>query len=216
MGQPFDDLYPCTDSPQNSPTYHLDTYTISPALIDATGAVIDQAAPITISLTTNNQIADLPMVTFNAGPSSQDVAFSVDYGAAGGKNCDSTAMGGNGVAQQQIDLYDTGSATCLALVITGTDQTGQPISDTTCTPGLCDETTVIETIKNVPEGDYTLVVHGLKNNAGAAAADCYDGHMSFHVPVAGGDLGTIAAPFCPDPTTPDCTSSCSLKPTVPR
>jgi hypothetical protein len=203
-GQAFDDVYTCSDGIDNSPAYVAgQTYTIYPSLIDAMHMPIDQEPPITVTLPASLLV--LPTVNFDLGPK-QDVTFTVQYGAAGEKNCDPTAMGGAGVAQQEIDLYDSGNLTCVATFpITGKDQLLRPINDTTCAPGrFCYENNIVETIPQIPAGNYTITVRGLKSNGGAMS-DCYDVTQNFTVPVMGGDLGTLVAPLCPDPNTPDCT-----------
>lgn len=209
-GQAFDDIYTCSDMTHDSPTYALDSYVISPTLFDDVDGVtstttddvtIDQPAALNATLDTKNQILPLPTVAFVATPPNQDVDFSVDYGTAGGgKNCDSTTATppGNGVVQQEIDIFDQGGAQCLnTFAITGTDQTGMPINDTTCGMGLCNDQQVIQTIKALPNGNYTIGIIGFKSATDASLHNCYNASVDFTVPVANHDLGIIVAPFNP-------------------
>src|SRR5438105_3717911 len=55
-GQPFDDIYNCSDNQDNSPTYALDSYVIAPTLFDD----VDGVTSTTTDDVTIDQLSGIP------------------------------------------------------------------------------------------------------------------------------------------------------------
>jgi hypothetical protein len=200
-GTPFDDIYDCVDGQRTSPEMPLGSYTISGSLVNDNATFSDMSDDFTVDgpinvaedLLVEGEIVDLPVFAFAGGPPPiSNVDFGVDYGAAGGENCTETMVGGSGVVQQEIRLYDTGGAQCLAVTITTNDPTAPDPFDT-CTNALCYENTITQTLTDLPDGTYDIEVIGYKGAVGADVYPCYFGGATFQAPT--GDIGNVVAMF---------------------
>lgn len=214
VGQAFDDIYNCEQqASHDSPTMPLDTYTISGSVIDdsVTPAVVFDEITMTGTLDQLDEIVPLPTFNFSVAPPSVDISFGVTFSSTS-TNCDNTNMGGLGIVQVSVDVYDTGSATCLGTyTITGTDQDGQPINDSTCHGEpymLCVENTVTLTINDLPPGTYDLVAIGWKGCNDAVLDSCYAGTKTVDAS-SSGDVGDITGMFL-QPTDPLYDPDCEM------
>lgn len=213
----YEDLFTCPESQATgsatSAPFEVGTYDIAIEVWNAEmvrinpedsvyrGRVITSSAtPLALSSTTSP----------TAFPMGRRVIFDVDFGSAGGRNCDTGQDGDNGVALQEVLL--SGQGQCVPLYIrfdgmyTGCGNDGNGVCTTTCenaSRALCQGNSVSQVIIDVAEGTYTLEVHGLKGATDATPVICYTGKAEV---VVGGtidnDAGTIVAPFTS--TDPKC------------
>lgn len=192
------DHFPCNNG--SGETFGLEPgfYTIQVNALDANDDAIATGAPESGHEVIDGAVTDLG--TFNidiegGGPTTAQLDFTVDYGNAGGENCTETAVGGSGVIQQQINLYDVGGAQCLPFAISGTDDPG----NTTCEPRLCQESNITQTMV-LDTGSYDIEIWGLKGATGGDAVICYS--FSAQIDVLSDDTVDFVVPFEPinDPT----------------
>lgn len=205
VGQAFDDIYSCTDLSHDSPSMPLDSYVLSGSLYDDNNTFDDMTddinldGPINVNATLDiaDQIKDAPLWAFQVGSPASDVDFGIDYGAAGGMNCTETMVGGSGVVQQLVSLYDVGGAQCLPFNMA----TNDPAFPTTatCANDICFENSITQTLLALPDGSYELEIIGFKGAVGGGVNACYIMMAPFAFTAPTGDLGNIVVPFNPAP-----------------
>ena len=155
-------------------------------------------------------------VTFARGFSSYDVSFTYDFGGSGfTQNCADADTGTTdaGVINTEIELDD--GTQCLAVSMTGTDQTGTPFDVDTCGAAfVCNEQDIVHTLNDVPPGAYTLTITGNKMRLAGWSFPCYVSSYTFDT----SDATTQAFSLTPDPLVvmfQDVTECNETKPTRP-
>ena len=196
LGNGVDDRFPCTRGEGTTGDLAPDTYTIVLAMLDGADAAIPgtQVGPDSYDLF-DGEITEIMPVTYDVQTNAH-VRLFVDYGTAGGSNCNTGGAMDSGVVQQQIFVMDTAGQVCLD--VTGTDQLGAPFQTGTCGElALCMENTVAQEFAIQP-GSYTIEVIGLKGATGGAPYQCYE--ATGPMDVQGDADVTVIAPFNqPDP-----------------
>ncbi|MFH0902843.1 MAG: hypothetical protein V2A73_19615 [Pseudomonadota bacterium] len=188
----FVDIFDCGDD--NGLTAYLDwdTYKITAEALTSAGTVTSEEE---ITLTLDGNEVSAPSAAFTFFFLGYNVSFAVDYGNAGGDNCTD-----NGVVQQTVFLSFKDGDQCLDATVSGVDQTSAAFEVDTCEePALCMASSVTQTIKDLPIGDYTLTIHGLKGGVSDDTAICYIKTMDFSLDGTEPDLDVtlevIAVPF---------------------
>jgi hypothetical protein len=200
------DKFACKDGKGTSIPFAVGTYDIALELWNATDQRINPEDAIYRGKTITASVAPLALSVPDAPtafPVGRRVTFDVDFGAAGGRNCDTGMDGDNGVVLQEVLL--SGAGQCVPLFIrfdgkyTGCGTDGNGVCTTTCTDAsraLCQGNAVEQVIIDVAEGDYTLEVHGLKGATDATPVVCYSGKKTFKIGAEiENDQATILAPF---------------------
>jgi hypothetical protein len=195
------DRWPCDEFEGTTGELDEGTYTVVVSILEADNTAIVSFDPETGVPVTSGDVTELGTFNFAFETANPPVTMSlyVDYGAAGGMNCTETAVGGSGVIQQNVFLFDVGGTQCLNFAITGTDQEGLPIDGDTCgSTELCMENTVAQLV-DLPAGTYEIDVEGWKGATGGNPVLCYrlDAPIQFTISV-NSDVDVVV-PFNPDP-----------------
>jgi hypothetical protein len=212
-----DDIFDCLNG-EHDPADQSGTIGAIPLgsyTIDASVYLNDQAeldvAPDSFSVSLDVDGQNLTRtVTFARGAQAFDVTFTVDFGNAGGMDCDQTTAGGTGVNQQTVDLVDLADSTCVAVVIAEDDAQYDHADACSTDPSVCmgagtgDSLTLLD----VPPGNYRLDVTGI-NFMGDT---CWEGSATFGTATATSDTLDIGAVSVPHNGA---SGGCSLKPSRP-
>jgi hypothetical protein len=140
-------------------------------------------------------------VEFVRGFSSYDVSFRYDFGGSGfTQNCADADSGTTdaGVITQTVDLMN--GSQCVAVTVTGTDQTATPFSWPTCgDPQVCNEQDVVHNITDLPPGNYTLTITGNKMSTLGASIACYSSAYTFSTADSTTEAFRLTGPGGADP-----------------
>lgn len=218
-----DDIFDCLNQQHQPPDQsgHIGAIPLGDYTIDASVYLNDvpetSVSPDTLSVSLAVDGDNLTRsVAFNRGFASYDVSFTYDFGGSGFvQNCADADIGtaDAGVINETIELDD--GSQCLAVSMTGTDQTGSPFDIDTCgSPFTCNEQDIVHTLNAVPPGAYTLTITGNKMLLAGGTYACYVSAFTFDT----ADSTTQAFSLTPDPLVvmfqdvPQCNES---KPTRP-
>jgi hypothetical protein len=199
-GEGNDDIFNCTAYAGVTDLYPVGDYTIVMNILDASDNALSDMIPLSTSIDFDGETVNLSLAEFAFTVQTHALDFDVHFGddTVTGGNCVSSTTGA-GIAQQQINLIS--GTECLAFTIGGdiTDVNGAVTTESTCTPFLCQEDAVLHTIAGVTPGTYTMEILGFKSGVGEELDLCYQTAISVTVGATDQDLGTIEAPFDPDP-----------------
>jgi hypothetical protein len=190
--QGYKDIFTCADGAGTTAGLPLGDYVVVVSILEqGTDAELGSSMPRNASLALEGEIEDLGTFDFNFAAAG-NIAFSVDYGDASGSNC-AGGLGGESVEDQEVSVTLQTSAECISLALLKNDV--QELGDICAELAPCIEGNLIQTLANVPAGDYSMIIEGLFDNAGTSVA-CFS--TTFTFPVDGDDdLGIVAVPFAP-------------------
>ena len=201
----FDDIFTCGDGQGTTGILPLGDYTVVVSVLglDDNGdeIALGTSLPRSESLIDPGVTEDLGDFTF-AFNANGDLDFGVDYGAAGGDNCN-TGAGGAGdeiVEDQNTNLVLMGSTQCIGVqLLLG----GNPDTDDICSEiPLCVEPTVVQTLVDLEPDVYELQLDGLFDFGGGSSVACFKSIDIFEITDGDEDLGVLNVPFddTEDPT----------------
>ena len=203
-----DDIFNCEnpelDPPRQEGTMGaipLGSYTIEGS-VWLGGAPEQGIPPETFSKTFNvdGQLLEQSVV-FSRAFASYNISLSVDFGAVGGSNCDSTGSGGTGVSQMSLDLIDNSDSSCIAVTVADTDTAFDHEDSCSTTNSVCMETDTVLTLQNVPPGDYSLEINGYPSALDPDTnqpVNCWTGALAVDTATftsADTDIGTVNVVF---------------------
>jgi hypothetical protein len=204
VGDAYSDVFDCADGQGITSPLPADDYTVTVQIIesgnicssetfpvDGAPPCLGESAPRDGTLDPG-EIVDLGDFLFDFEPAAAfDVQFSVDFGDAGGANCE----GGEGVISQDTVVSLQTDMQCIPLELVGEGDAG--VDDTCSGFAACMEPEVVQTLVGLDPGDYRLSVEGLIDDEGGNSVRCYHGDIEFAVTDGEEDLGILLAPFDP-------------------
>ena len=198
LGNGTDDQFHCENLEGTTGDLVPDTYTIVESLLDAGKVLVPDTDtnPFT-EILPDATVVELDTINYDIQvTTSAHIRLFIDYGTAGGSNCDNGAAGGNGVQLQAIQVMDTTGQVCVD--VTGTDQTGAPFQTDTCgAQELCMENDIAQEFDLPNTGSYTVQVIGFKGATVGTPYQCYE--LTDTVDITGDSDITWITPFNPDP-----------------
>jgi hypothetical protein len=188
-GTGFEDIFTCEDGQGTTRLIPVDDYTVVVSVLDNNDAALGTSNPRQESIDVDGEVVDLGDFNFTfAGGAPGNLDFGVDYGVLGGSNC---GGGSKGVEDQNTTLTVEGGGQCIpvALLLGGVQDVANICSEFP----LCTEPNVVQTLPDLPTGDYDLKIEGLFDNTGTSVA-CYRSIDTFTID-GDLDLGVLVVPF---------------------
>jgi len=202
--QEFIDVFDCTAGSAMTPPLPLGDYNIIVEIADeaATGAcsvaassdcnVLATSVPRTASLLVDGDVVDVGSFDFSFAAAG-NIDFSVAYGDGSGTNCDDVPTGA-GVVAERLELTLTGGGSCIRVELLVGD--ASEVGDICAADASCVAKDEIQTLVNVPPGDYDLTINGVDRSS----IVCFAATHTFTVD-GDDDLGTLTVPLDTDVCT---------------